>query len=229
MAVRFDNPADRLSYSGTLFDPSAGMTIALWALWDDSTGVTAPTLLRVNLSGTGNGLITGTEDGSDGPIYFSSTGSVRSQALFPIGEWRRIAITRSGTTGWIYAGAATGATDADTAVVGGAAVPTEICLAGRAAADAINPFNGRLAFVRIWTAALSQAEIEAEWMSPTPIRTANIFANWPLNSATDLTDTVGAKTLTVQSGGALTDTTGPPIPVPNRQQPYVSRRRAANW
>lgn len=41
--------------------------------------------------------------------------------------------------------------------------------------------NGRLACWRVWTADLSAAELIAEANSPTPVRTANLWANYPLN------------------------------------------------
>lgn len=67
-------------------------------------------------------------------------------------------------------------------------------------------FNGRLSGVRVWNAALTEAEIEAEFTSATPVRTTDLLGAW-------LPPTVEVGTvLTAIAGADLVDGNGGGIP-----------------
>lgn len=208
MAVRLDAAADRLSYSAAA--PPAVFTITGWVyLSVDRDDYSAIGRLWTGALST---VVTWSTDGdgTSGPWAYTGGGSIGSSTGLAVGEWRRVAITRTGSSGQILTATPTGSTEVDSGAVG-TATPAGITLGGRDTGDPNEWLNGRLAYVRIWDSVLSQAEIEAEWASATPVRTSGLWADWPLSSATDLTDTVAGRTLAVASGGSLTTEDGPDL------------------
>lgn len=63
--------------------------------------------------------------------------------------------------------------------------------------------------VRIYTAALSQAEISAEMLASSPVRTAGLFAHYPLSSTTDLADSTAAQPNLLLQGDEAQQVPGP--------------------
>lgn len=213
MAVRFDAATDRVSYSASNPPaPSAGMTITAWAyLSADQNNNTTFARLHAASGGSTVGTFATSSDGTSGPNYFSTGGSVTNATGFVVGAWRKVAWSASGTTGKSYVATVGGATEVDSGTVATGTAPTGITLGGRSAGDSTEWLNGRLAYVRVWSAELSQAEIEAEWASTVPVRTANLWADWPLSVHTDLTDHSGNGRNLVAGSTATTTEDGPPI------------------
>ncbi len=214
MAVRFDAATDRISCTGTVPDPSAGFTLLGWAYVavdrDDFS-----TMARLHASSgasTTATFATGSE-GVGGPGYFTGGGSVTNSTGFTVGAWRKVAISCTGTTGRCYVATVGGATEADSGTVGGAATPTGVTLGGRSPVDGTEWWNGRLAYWRLYGAELTQSEIETEWASPTPVRTANLWADWPLEVHTDLTDHSGGGHHLTAGSTSTTTEDGPPVAV----------------
>lgn len=212
MAVRFDAATDRISLAATIPDPSAGFTLLGWAYVsvdrDDFS-----TMARVHASSGASTTVTfatGSE-GLGGPGYFTGGGSVTNATGFTVGAWRKVAISCTGTTGRCYVATDGGSTEADSGTVGGAASPTGITLGGRSPVDGAEWFNGRLAYWRLYSAELTQAEIETEWASATPVRTSNLWADWPLEVHTDLTDHSGNGRNLSAGSTATTTEDGPPV------------------
>jgi len=191
MSTRFDAAGDRISFSGTMFAVGSGFTITAWAYVSVDTDTFA-TIGRLHASSGSSTIATWAagSDGLSGPSYFTGSGTVSNSTNMAVGAWRKIAISCSGTTGRSYVNTVGGTTEVDSGTVG-VGTPDGITLGGRAPADASEPFNGRLAYVRVWTAELNQTEIEAEWASAAPVRTSNLWADWPLTDSTDLTDHSG--------------------------------------
>lgn len=212
MAVRFDAATDRISVTAALPDPATAITVLGWAYLSADTGTFA-TLCRVHAAAGASTSITFATNGAApaGPAYFTGGGSITSSTGMPVGAWRKVAVTCTGGSGVVYVAVPGGATDVDTGSVGGAASPTGLTLAGRSAGDGSEPFNGRLAYWRVWSAALSQAEVEAEWSSTVPVRTSGLWADWPLLVHTDLTDHSGNGRHLSAGTTATTTEDGPPI------------------
>lgn len=191
MSTRFDAASDRISFSGSMFAVGSGFTITAWAWVSVDTDANA-TFGRLHASSGGSTIATWAtgSDGLSGPNYFTGGGSVSNSTNFAVGAWRKVAISCSGTTGKSYVNTIGGTTEVDSGTVG-VGTPDGITLGGRAPADSSEPFNGRLAYVRVWTTELTQVQIEAEWASATPVITANLWASWPLTDSTDLTDHSG--------------------------------------
>lgn len=212
MSIRFDAANDRITYTGTLPDPSSGFTITAWAYVSVNTSTYA-TMARLSLASGASTAITWSTDsnGLAGPAYFTTAGSVTNATGFTVGAWRQIAISCTGTTANSYVAIPGSATEADSGTVSDTAAPTALTLGGRAANDAAEWFNGRLAYVRLWSVQLTQAQIEAEWASTTPVVTSGLHADWPLLYAPDVTDHSGNGRNLVAGTTAATTEADPPI------------------
>jgi hypothetical protein len=191
MSTRFDAASDRISFAGTMFSVGSGFTITAWAYVSVDTDANS-TFARLHSSSGGSTVATWatSSDGLGGPNYFTGGGSVTNATGMAVGAWRKVAISCSGTTGKSYVNTIGGTTEVDSGTVG-VGTPDGITLGGRAPADSSESFNGRLAYVRVWTTELTQVQIEAEWASATPVITASLWASWPLTDSTDLTDHSG--------------------------------------
>lgn len=210
MAVRFDAATDRVSHTtDPPPDPAGGFTITAWAYLsvdrDDFSVMvrlfTASTTASLATHGSGTTL-----------GYLTGGGSLISGHALSVGSWSRVAITCTGTSGIVYGAAgAGGATDVVSGAVAGAADPTGIALGGRSPADGAEWFNGRLAYVRVWSSVLTQTQIEAEWASTTPLVTGGLWAHWPLVAHTDLTDHSGSGRNLTAGSTATTTEADPPI------------------
>lgn len=195
MSLRADETTDRASYTATPPpDPATAFTATFWARLrvdrDDFS-----TMMRLHSSSGSTTRVTlATNSSGTVPAIFSpgNTGGVIGSDALVVDEWRMIAISVAGTgatDGAIYTRVIDGDTHVTTGAVTGGAVPDGITLFGRSVSDASEWFNGSLAHFRVWSAELTQEEIEAEWNSTTPVRTADLWAAWPLSE--DLNDTSG--------------------------------------
>lgn len=212
MSVRFDNTSDRITCAGSNPpDPASGFTVAGWAYISVDTNNNA-TMCRLYAASTTANLATDT-DGTSGPAYFTGGGEVHNTLNMAVGQWRKVAMSCTGTTGKVYAAAPGGATTVNSGTVAGAASPTGITLGGRDASDATEAFDGRLAYWRVWAVELTQAEIEAEWLADEAVRTAGLWADWPLETHTDLTDHSGNGHHLIAGATSTTTEDGPPLGV----------------
>jgi hypothetical protein len=215
VSVRSDAATDRFSYTAANPpNPSAGFTVTLWAYLSVDRNDFS-TLLRLH-SGSGGSTTLNLATGGSGetPCIFSpgNTGGVVGGRPLVVGQWSRVAVTVTGTTGIIYvADTKVGATTSATGTVSGGSAPTGLTFAGRSAGDGTEWFNGRLAYARLWSSVLTQAQIEAEWLSTTPIITSNGWAAYPLTVHTDLTDHSGNGRNLVAGSTALTTEADPPL------------------
>lgn len=212
MAVRFDAATDRISLLTTVPDPAAGITIAGWAYVSVDTNNNAVFVRLHAADGGSTTLNFATDsDGLGGPGYFTVGGSILASTGMAVGAWRKVAVTCTGTSGTVYVATPGGATEVDAGTVSGAASPTGLTFGARAHNNGDESFNGRLAYWRLWTTVLSQAQVEAEWLSTTPVVTSNLWADWPLASAADLTDHSGNGRDLTAGSTAVTTEDGPPL------------------
>lgn len=214
-AVRYDAASDRVTWTGTAPTPSSGLTITYWAYVAVDRNDFS-TMIRLHTSSGASTVINVATDSTGVlPCVFTGGGSSTGPQNLPVADWARIAVTVTGSTSRVYVAlGAAGATQLQDGTVGASAgnSPTSgYTLGGRSIDDPDEWYNGRLAHVRVWSAVLTQAEIESEWASATPVRTANLFADYPLADVTDLADHSGnARHLTAGST-AVTTEDGPPV------------------
>lgn len=215
MSLRADQANDRVSYTASAPPaPATAFTATFWARLRVDLD-TFSTMMRLHSASGGTTTVTVASNSSGTvPAVFSpgNTGGIVGSDALVVDQWRMIAVSISGTGatgGRMYTRTVGGSTNVSTGQVSGGSVPDGLTLFGRSPSDSSEWFNGSLAHVRVWSAVLTQSEIEAEWASTTPVRTAGLWAAWPL--ATDLTDTSGnGRTLTAGLT-ALTVEDDPPI------------------
>jgi len=215
MAVRFDAATDRISYNGptTPPAPATAITVTMWAHLSVDRNDWS-TFLRIwNAASSTVGTFITTTTGTT--LQYATGGGTNTPGFdLTVGQWSRLAFTVTGTQCRAYGAPATGNTVTSQTTVSGAANPTGFTLGGRHPADPAEWFNGRLAHVRIWPTTLTQTEIEAEWASTTPVRTADLWAAYPLSSASDLLDASGNGRHLTAGTTAVTTEDDPPITPP---------------
>jgi hypothetical protein len=211
-AVRFDATTDGLIYAGLGPDPAvAGYTVTFWAYMSVNQG-TYSGMFRYGNNGASSSNTADIETDIDGvtPKVFTSNGVRTSGVTMSAGAWFRIAYTvTSGGTGVFYTAPATGAPDVSTG--SGGILQRDSHAVGLANDGSGEFWNGRIAHVRVWAAALTQSQVLAEWASTTPVVTSGLWANWPLTSAADLTDHSGTGRNLTAGSTAVTTEAGPPI------------------
>lgn len=210
MSVRFAAAGDHISYTGPM---PAGFTIAGWVRCavdrDDYS-----TFCRLRTEAEATAVTWSTDsDGTSGPAAFTTAGSIVQSTGLAVGEWRYVVLSRTaGGDAALYVSTADGDFEIDTGTIS-TAVPAGITLGGRGPFDSSEPFDGAVAYWRMWSAVLSDVEeLEAERSSPDPVRTADLWAAWPLVDHTDLTD---------HSGGGHHFTAGS-VPATTEDDPPVS-------
>jgi hypothetical protein len=217
MAVRFD--ADGEDYTRTTNLPSATtFTLCLWLIIDtDRNTFSCPISLD---AGTGNYVYFETDaDGTTLKLWEGDDAVTPSgpNVVLTVGTWYFIALVRNGTganSGTVYSAAAgvaaltSGQRTLDTSFTPNTLRIGESPFGGEW-------WNGRVAAVKIWDAALSQAEIENERWQYSPHRIANLNAFYPFltggaNAAAQADFSGNGNNLSNGTNSATAD--GPPIP-----------------
>jgi len=141
----------------------------------------------------------------------ASSGGLSSNFDFTVGQWVFVAVVINGTDNVYYAVSGT-----PTLTAGNA---------GSIAATALNAgsalyvgddgfggwFNGSMAALKMWSAALTQAELEAELPKRAAQRTSGLYASYELNGPSLIDSSGNGRTLTAGAGTPALDTSGPPI------------------
>jgi hypothetical protein len=95
--------------------------------------------------------------------------------------------------------------------------------------------NGRITNFKLWSAKLTQAEVEAELPTYTVVRTPGLIRAHQLKTPSTADDSGNGNTLTAtgslttEAGPTTLDPAGPPLWTLLLSQPYTARRRAANF
>jgi hypothetical protein len=226
MAVRFDNSADLLKRTTGLPASAANQSVCLWAKRKVDTNSFATVFYT-------HGVIDNielwleTSTGGDQLFMFDllSTEFDLAGPTLTIDTWFFLAFSRQNTTRTLYYG-----TEADGTLT--KVTDTQTHTASSALSELwigqdiyTEGFNGEVAYVRFWSAALSDADMDAEWRSTTPVRATNLYGDWRLASAATATTDSSGNSNTLTSGGVLTDGGTNPTPpaaagiyLPNRGQ-----------
>ena len=208
MAVRTDASAD--AYTRTLaLGAQSNFTVCGWWRIDDDRNAFSTAWSLDN--GTSDNYIM--ETNSDGTTMLVVVG-VSILATGPsmtVGVWYFLGLSVSGASGTLIWRAETASSFSSASWGSGGQTGTNF------ANFRINNspwtgefFNGCVAGVKLWMAALTAAEMDAESWQYLPRRTTNLTAWYPLLT-TDTTDySGGGQTLT--AAGTLATEDGPPIP-----------------
>lgn len=218
MSIRFDTSTDRITWTGTAPTPSSGITILFWAYVSTDLNANS-TYMRLHTSSGGTTVVTlATNTDGTTPSCFTVGGTVVGPTNPGAATWARVAYTITGTTAKVYTALTdTGATNSTTGTAGSSASTAPLSgytVGGRSSSDASERFDGRIAYLRVWSTVLTQSEIETEWMSATPVRTSLLFADYPLETASDLTDHSGNGRHLSAGTSPVTSEADPPLPAP---------------
>lgn len=211
MAVRFDASTDRLHYIGTLPNPAAtGLTILGW--WRVRVDVNNyQTYYRTSgADGTPTIHSIATDFSEIDVNVYTPTGFIENTYLNSVDEWIAIAVVDTGAGVTQYVRPADGSTLTNSGSVASGA-PGQICIGGRSQNDSSETLNGNAAYVRIFAGSLTQAQVEAEWNSSTPLITSSLFADYPLLTAADIRDHSGNGRHLTAGSTPVTTEDGPPI------------------
>ena len=211
-AVRFDAVGDKYSRSASGLAGTFTWTCWVKPVVDRNTYTS---FIAQDNAGANYYFIGTLSDGTTISRDATSAAGVSSGVSMTLGTWYYVACvndTAGGGTdifGWKPAGGswatallgsgvtATGPSDSNTFYIGNSGFS--------------DWFNGSIAAVKIWTVALTEAELQAEAATYAPVKTSGLWANYKFNAGPQTTDDSGnGKTLT--AGGTLTlDSSGPPI------------------
>ena len=224
MSIRLDAYTDRLGYNATPLPPVPdGCTVTGW-IYLSSTVNNNDGYTIFQVSSNHNGIIDGQfiigTDLSNHMGLITVGGSAYVTDL-PIGldQWYWF-IARVGVLGITNelefdlgtADNMTSVTHYSRTPGDASGSPTDVWVGGQMPSEEDEFWNGLLAYFRVWTAALTNEEALAEIRSTTPVRTADLWADWPLPSASDLTDHSGnGHDLVAGSSAVTTDDNDPPI------------------
>jgi hypothetical protein len=151
-------------------------------------------------------------DGDGTSITFSTSGGTTAMGTVAVGEWHRFAVEVTASTATVYYGADTGPLSTATGACDSIAtvVPTTFFVG----TDSFGEWwNGRIACARVWNAALTQTELDAEFASYDAVRTANLLRNHKLQAPSTADDSGNGNTLT--GGAGASAEADPPIVVPS--------------
>lgn len=215
MSQRATQASDRVSYTDSPPpDPATAFTTTFWArLREDRDDFS--TLMRLHSSSGSSTRVTITTTGGGVTVAVASAGNpsgIQGVDILEVDEWRMFAVTVGGTgetDGKIYTKVIDGSTNVTSGEVSGGSTATGLTLFGRSASDDTEWFNGGLAYVRIWSAVLTQEEIESEWASSTAVRSDDLWASWPLSD--DINDVSGNDRHLTAGTTALTTEDDPPL------------------
>jgi hypothetical protein len=213
MAVRSDAATDRMSRSGGAPDPQAGFTLCGWFYLsvdrDDFS-----TMARLHASSGGTTRLTvATGPSGTTPAVFTpgNTSGIIGVDSFTVGSWLWVAVTQTGTTATLYTYSPGGTLNSTSGTASGGAAPDGYTIFGRSPSDASEWFNGRGACVRLWATVLTAGELPAERDSFTAVKTAGLYADYRLATASDLADHSGNGRDLTPGSTSVTTEDDPPL------------------
>jgi len=179
LAIRFDTAGEGLTITTSPLNYNADYTIAGWFRMATDTNAFTTLIGLFDSGGSQYDALETAADGTTLHVIANRTSSAdTSVGALTVGTWYYIALVRSSTSvaGYIITEAGGVTTASATLATGGNAVANNRI--GQWS-DASELFNGRVAQLKAWTAALTQAELLNEMRTVRPQRLANLRAYWP--------------------------------------------------
>ncbi len=225
MAVRF-NTTNKLTFTLNNFPTHTGIGSSFTFLWWAKRKVDTNNFAAIMYSTNRSGFEVFVETATDGDtlnVYELPTETFTTGPTLANDVWNFGAYKRSNTAQKQYWGTEAGGA-LSTNSLATSRTPTNNMIDVYIGDDAYTEgLNGEISYVRIWTVELTDAEIDAEYYSAVPVKTANLWADYRLpNAAGALTDSSGnGRTLTLT--GTVTDGgADPTIPSASLYLPRLS-------
>jgi hypothetical protein len=183
-AVRFDASGDRLRISSGLWDYNAAYTFAAWVYISTDRATNYQSIFCRYGSGSMMDQVYVDASMRIATFISNSASTDTTGATLTTGTWYYVACVRESNASFkVYIDGSATATIADTRSVSGR---TDVTPLLDISTNAYTEwYNGRMAFTRLWTVALSNAEINAEMDSLTAVKTASLWGDWPLQTDDD--------------------------------------------
>lgn len=217
-SVLFDSATDY--YFNTTTPPSGNLTFACWAKITLDRNAQS-TIFAIDGGDLACVLLLTDSTGTNTFIYHNGGFNPLSGLTGVVGTWYKLAYVRNGTVGTFYFAAA-GSLLGNIVGTAAAFTPTEVSIGACRRTAAAQFFNGSVAAVKVWTAALTAAELEAEFTQYNPMRRTNLQRYYSFANGPQTNDESGnGFTLTAGAGALTTDTAGPPIPLAIIRKPMV--------
>ena len=179
MSVRFQADTDK--YVATTGLPGSTLTFTCWAqISVDRNGYST----IFNCNSTGNEVWLSTQPDGTTLTLFGGTDAgfdLAAPTSLTVGTWYRIGVVLAGTSATLYVGAAGGGLTV-TSTTSWPQLGTIAAFAiGGTYSATTETWNGRVANVKMYSAALTEAEVEAELAQFDPVRTADLLRRHPLH------------------------------------------------
>jgi len=184
MAVKFDSANnERFLRTTDLLDYNGVWSASYWIY--AVTGSSVQTTFCIN-DGTSNNqdrLSYSASEALQCTVAVLGSSTTVGTMTFSGNTWYHIGLSRdSATSLWVYVSSVDG-TLVDSAqntrdITTRVASATRVEFGGRLASTA--SFNGRVAHIKLWSAALTQSELQLEMFRIRPHRTANLYGWWPV-------------------------------------------------
>lgn len=201
MSARCDNATDALLIVAA---PATNQPLTI-AGWMQRAAVSAgAVVVAAIVSGSGFEQTLLMEAGANELAIYNSRGPSTALPYFDVtdGSWIYVASVRSGDTQTLIVDGVAISAFTDAAAIG---PNTIVALGGDTSALGM---NGRLAHWRLWEAALTVEELFRERQNIVAMRTANLWADWPLD--TDALD-ISGNARHLSEFGSIVYEAGPPI------------------
>ena len=211
-SVRFDAEGEGYTRASTGL-ASVDHTVAMWVYLVSHTGNYMP----IYSFDSGGYSQVQTNGGGMTLTWYTGGGAMGSAVDLTVGAWHyvaTVATTAASVETFYQAVAGAGSLSSVTGAIaeGGIDSGWTLKLGKNGFGDAYR-WNGRIAQVKIWSAALSQAELEAEMTADSVVRTADLWAYYSFRDGPQTTDESGnGRTLTTL--GTPTAEDGPPVESP---------------
>lgn len=179
MSVRFDTSSEYL-YTASVPSASEPLTFLSWIYISVDTNAAAVLMLLLN--GAGDMWHSAELTTSGTQLLLGTTWTSGTGTNLTTGVWVHVARVRSGSNHYLHLNAVQDIGPLDD---GSPLTPGYFLLGGNGAVG----LNGRIAYARLFTAALNTTQIAAERDSATAVLTGSLWADWPL--ASDYNDASG--------------------------------------
>jgi hypothetical protein len=212
-AVRFN--ASTMKYSRSASGLGTNFTWTFWVKLASNRAMSTYIMCQDNAASNFY-FISTLADGNTLRRDTTGGGSVSSAYAMPVGTWIFVGcVNDTGAGADIFGWKPAGGSWA-TAVTGGGVTVTgpsdsNTLNLAQNGYGTTNWLDGSLAAIKIWTVALTDAELQAEAATYAPVKTANLWANYKFNAGPQTTDDSGNGRTLTQTGTPVLDSSGPPI------------------
>lgn len=208
MSVRFS--ASSQHYESTVGLPaSSTYSVTLWGYMTNDRNDYSCIWAIENAATSGTSYVTlqAEADGTQFSVFSSLNGGQFITNMVP-GGWFRLGLSVNAGAGTVYYGAPTGALSTTAFTIGAPAGLNRMFLGSDSYGEW---WDGRIAAVKMWQAALNATEIAAEFDSYDAVRTSNLLRTHKLQAPSTADDSGLGNTLTGGSGASTE--ADPPIVV----------------